>query len=203
MVFGDEDVNKAILKGVGKGKGLSKVMSFHAARKLKDEKVDKALLKGLKDKDSRVVEAAIRVLAERKHEPALEAFEKVLKKDKEGKFAAVVMDAMAEIRRGDSEWEAKLVEYAGSEDSAIRNNAIAELGRTKNPDFLDTLTKALGHELWSTRLSAAKALETMRIEEGVGAICQQIEKEDGHMLIELSEILFRLTNQPFNNNTKL
>lgn len=199
----DPDVNKSLLKDVGKGKGLRKVMSFYAVAQLDDPKVDKALMKGLKDKDERVVDAAIALLAERKNKEALDDLQKMLDKDKTGRLAPLIVDAMAEIRRGESEWALKLVEFAKSDDPAVRNNALVELGQTKNTEYLPTIVAALDHELWSTRLAAAKAIEAMRAVQGVGAIATRIAKEDGRMLSEMSEILFRLTGMPFGENGRL
>ena len=72
-----------------------------------------------------------------------------------------------------------------------------------NPDYLPVLTKALESELWSTRLTAAHALESMRLEEGVGALAQRVGKETGRMALDMAEILFHLTGKTYGTNGRL
>lgn len=199
----DESVDKQILKNAGKGKGDAKLFYLRAAKHIDDPKLDKALLKLLKDKDEEARREAMRLLGLRGNEDAVPELEKAIEKDKDPLVLAAALEAMCGIRRNDAEWEMQLVAYTHHEADEIRNAAVVQVGRTKNPDHLPVLLEALEHERWSTRLAAARGIEEMREKEGVGALCTRIGKETGRMLGEMSDVLWRLTGKSFRTNPKL
>ncbi|MCZ6599055.1 MAG: HEAT repeat domain-containing protein [Planctomycetota bacterium] len=197
----DEGVNKKILKKVGKGKGSEKLFYLRAGKKIEDPKLDKALIKMLKDKEPRAQREAILLLAERRNKDALPNLEKTIAKGKDPIVLSAALQAISDLRRNDAEWEQQLLNYAKHEEPDIRNAAVEQLGRTRNPDYLPMLIESLNHDLWSTRLAAARAIEHMRVEEGVGPICMRMEHEQGRMLHELADILWNLTGKPFRTNS--
>jgi hypothetical protein len=107
------------------------------------------------------------------------------------------MEAMAVLRVGEKAWVEELVAMTKSTDPEQRNLALATLGATMDPAFLEPLTKALDDPNWSTRLAALEALERMRTKDALGAIIARMSKEDGRLQHEFSLTLFRLTGQPF------
>lgn len=199
----DESVNKKLLKKAGKGKGAEKLFYLRATRHLDDPKLAKAVIKLLKDKDPQVQLLACELIGERRDKEALKDLEKLIDKSKDPLVITAALGAVTELRRNDQEWNQQLIAYATHDEQTIRNSALEALGRTMNPDYVSMLVEALDHDLWSTRLAAARALETMRLEEGVGALCGRISKETGRMAFELADILFRLTGQSFRTNGRM
>jgi hypothetical protein len=199
----DPAVNKRLLKEIGKGKGPGKLFSIRATRRIEGTKVDKALVKLLKDRDSRVVRLTMEVVAERKLEDALPSLRKLVDKSKDPAIISDALDAISVIRSNDEEWLAELVGLAKHESIDVRNGAIEVLGQRGDPVHLSILIEALAHEQWSTRLAAARGIERARVEEGVGAICERIPLETGRMALEFGEILWRLTGKPYRNQGAL
>lgn len=198
----DEEVNKKLQKGVGKGEGTELLFYLRATAHLDDPKISKTLAKLLKDKDPGVQAAAADLLGERKAREELPDLEKLIDKSEDPLVISAALVAITRIRTNDAEWEQALLAYAASPERDVRNAAIEALGRTKDPDNLPTVVQALQHEDWSTRLSAMRAVEHMRLPEGVGALCQRIGSEEGRMQVEFSETLFRLTGKPYGQNAR-
>lgn len=195
--FDDPGLNKKLLRGVGRGRGFERVLSVRLCRHIQDEDLEEKLVKLLRDKDERVVDEVLAILAERKVASALPELEKLVEKSKDGLRVTAALDAIYAIRGNDPEWIERLMDYVSSGDPDIRNSALEAIGRSRNPRFMEPLLLALDHELWSTRLAAARGLERMRQKEAVGALCSRIGKETGRMAHELAEILWRLTGKPF------
>ena len=106
------------------------------------------------------------------------------------------------IRGSDPEWRAQLAALTASPQDVVRNSAVEALGKSKDPAQLTPLVQALAHPSWTTRLAAARGLEELRVPAGVGALCAQIGKEEGRMVTELADILWKLTAQPFRTDGK-
>lgn len=198
----DPDVNQRLLKQAGKGEGTELLFYLRATAHLEDPKLSKSLAKLLKDKDPEIQCAAADILGERKARDELPELEKLIDKSEEPLVIASALDAITRIRTNDAEWEVALQAYAVRPEKEIRNAAVEALGRTRNPDYLPALLKALEHDDWSTRLAAARALEALRVPEGVGAMCQRMASEEGRMAVEMSEILFRLTGKLYGLNAR-
>ncbi len=199
----DPEVNKEILKLAGKGKGPKLLFSLRASRHLEDPKLDKALIKLRDEEDPALQSEVIGVLAERRCEAALPDLEKLALKSEETLVVRDAVDAISALRGDDPAWTQRLLELSKGGEPNLRNAALEAIGKTRNPDYLPVLIEALGSEQWSTRLTAARALETMQMPQGVGAMVERIEHEVGRMAIELSDILWRMTGQPFRTNAKL
>ncbi len=198
----DEEVRAKILKHAGKGDGLQLVFSLRAARNLDDPRLDEILLDLLDADDPRVRRESRRMLAERKSIQALPRLEQLLSASKDGAEIAGLLEAIGRIHGADADWLEFLSGYARHADLAVRNATLETLGATGDERWLPVLMHALEHESWSTRLVAALGVERVRSRQGIWALVLRLEKETGRMALELSEILFRLTGQPFGTNAR-
>ncbi len=201
----DPEVDEGLVKLVGKGKAEDKLFALRAVRDIQDEKgkLDKAIRKGLKDKEVDVQIATMETIAHRGDTEALEDLQKIADKEKDAVLKSAAVDAVSKLRRGDQEWVAQLLVHAQSEDPEIRNAALMQIGKSNLPEHLGQLVNALDHELWSTRLAAARAIEELRIKDGIGPIIARMAKETGRMEAELGDVLWRLTAKPFGKSQKM
>jgi Mg-chelatase subunit ChlD len=195
--LGDPKLEALILKNLGQGQPGEKLFTLRAARSLKDPKVDKALRTLAGDKDLSVRIEAVRSMGARGGAAFVPELEELLEESKEETLLAAAFDALDVLQGADPAWQARLVALGRDPRELLRNAALEAIGRRRNPEYLPVLEAALDAELWSTRLAAARALEAMRLEAGVGALCRRVEQESGRMALEFSEILWRLTGQPF------
>ncbi|MCY2960338.1 MAG: HEAT repeat domain-containing protein [Planctomycetota bacterium] len=200
--FNDPAVNKDLLNELGKGKAHEKLFQMYAVRSLQDERVDKALLKMLSDKEPEVVAGAARILGERRALEAGTALTKLFEKSKDKDVRRAAIEAVARIRVGDKTWVEELIALTKSEDPEVRNLALTQLGQTSDQTHLERLVAALEDTNWSTRLAALEALEKMRTKESVTAIVGRMPKEEGRLLSEFAQALWRLTGQPFQEDAK-
>lgn len=195
--FEDATVNKKTTKLVGKGKKYEKLFILRAVRKVDDDKLNKKIQKMLGDKEMDVRVAAARVLAERGDQTAVKPLQKMIDKSKDPVIIAAGIDAMSQIRGTDPEWDAKLVEYAESEAEEIRNAAIMQIGKDGRTDHFDLFGPALKHGLWSTRYAALRGLVSMRDKRALPLLVEQMQFEEGRMLVEFADGLFELTGKPY------
>lgn len=198
-----DETNKLVASKVGKSKEFDKVLMLRAGKHLDDKKYTKALERALKDKDDRVNVAAMRIIAERGDKEAAPELEKILEKSKDRQIISAAVETLSALYRSDADWEARLANYAKSEDPNVRNAAIRVLGDTRNPDYLPLLGEAIRSADWSTRLAAAYGLETIKRPEGVGFIAERIAEETGRVALEMGQILFRLTGKPYRDKGRL
>ncbi len=198
----DPKVDKKLARLVGKGKNWEKLFSLRAARELEDPKLDKAIAKLLRDKDPEVRVQAARTLAARgrAEKAVVEELRKVVEKSDDAELVTAAVDALSELLRGDAEWRAQLAAMATSEVTEQRNAAIARLGAEGGDEGRRVLLAALEHPNWSTRLVALRGLEALRDPSVVGAIVERMQLEEGRMLHEFADTLFRLSGQPFRTN---
>ena len=192
----DEKLNKNLAKKVGKGKAHEKHFYLQAARGLEDSKLTKAISRMLKDKDSSVALAAADALAARKDPTAKKDLEAAIKKAKDPLMVTACMRALDGFQSGEPEWEDALLERLGEEDAVVRNAALEVLA-ARGAEHLEPVYVGLAHPDWSTRLTALKLLEELRVPASVGKIIAQMENEEGRMSHEFAEVLFNLTGQPF------
>ncbi len=193
----DEDVDKQLLKLVGKGKGPQKSFVIRATKHFSDEKYVKKIRKGLRDKEPEILIATVHALADRKDKESLEDMEKLLEKTKDDDVRRAVLEGISTIYDGENEWVERLIEYASVESTDLRNAALLELARLGRRNTMDVFKERLGHSNWSTRLIALGALEDMREAEFLRPIIDQMQNESGRMLVEFADALFRLTGKPF------
>lgn len=200
--FNDPDVNKGLISELGRGKPTEKLFQMYAVRSLQDERVDKALLKMLSDKEPEVVVGAAKILGERGYKPAAAALTTLYEKSADRDVKRAAIDAVARVSIGDPTWVEKLIALTQSPDPELRNLALTQLGQTSDRSHLERLVAALDDPHWSTRLAAMEALEKMRTHEGVTAIVNRMPKEEGRMQAEFAQALWRLTGQPFQEDAK-
>lgn len=195
----DEKFKKKLVKLVGKGKAHEKLFALRVNAKNMDEKVSKAMRKGIKDKDRTVKLETIRVLGERKDTEALEDIRKAMGKDekKDKEALATYLRAIGLIQGGDDDFVNELLGYAKSDVRDLRNAAIELLAENDGEDHIEIFHEALNHEQWDTRMAALRAIEELRDRDSVGKVIERMEKEDGRVLHEFAETLFRLTGQPY------
>ncbi len=198
----DEGVNKELINQLGKGKAGEKLFTIWACRGMTDERVDKALIKLLQDKENDVVVAAAKALGERKYKEAVPALQKLVGKGKDRDSMRAALEAMTALRVGDKAWVDELVGLSKGADPELRNLAIQALGGTRDASYLPALIAALDDANWSTRMAALEALEHMRSKDAVTAIIARMAKEDGRVQNEFANALWRLTGQPFQSNAE-
>jgi hypothetical protein len=201
--FDDPKVEKLLLKLVGKGKGQELLFSYWATAHIEHKKVSKALQRGLKNKDPRIVIEAARILGQRGDEEALPNIERQLEKARDASVFVELCLAIGEFRKNDAEWQARLGELARNDAVEIRNGAIEALGRLKNKAYLPLFIESFDLETWSTRLAAAKALAAIGTPDCVAALCKQAANESGRLAAEMGRLLFELTGGPYGENGKL
>jgi HEAT repeat protein len=198
----DEGVTKQLIGELGKGKAGEKLFTIWACKGLQDEKVDKALVKLLQDKENDVVVAAAKALGERKYKEAVPALQRLVGKGKDRDSMRAALEAMTYLRVGDKAWVDELVALSKGEDPELRNLGIQALGGTRDASYLPALIAALDDANWSTRMAALEALEHMRSKDAVTAIIARMAKEDGRIQNEFANTLWRLTGQPFQSNAE-
>ncbi|MEO1696004.1 MAG: VWA domain-containing protein [Planctomycetota bacterium] len=199
----DEKVHKQIAKLVGKGKGYARTFAIRAAKRIDDPKLVKKLRKDIKNKDEALAIASIDNLAARRDRESAPAFEKLLEKTKSTEVQRALLRGLSSIYDGENAWVERLVEFTGHEDLDLANIAIDELARLGRTNMLELFVERLASESWSTRLASLRALEGLRSPEVIAPIVGQMQSESGRMLREFSEVLFRLTGQPFGRRANI
>lgn len=200
--FRDPMVNRQLVNEIGKGRTDEKLFVLWAVRGIVDDKIDKGVQKLLQDKDPEVVVAACRTLAERKDATAVPALKKLVEKGKDRQIIRAALEAQAVLRTGELAWLDELIAMSKDKDPEYRNLALEALGETSDPKFLDPLVAALENPDWSTRLAALEALEGMKLVNAITAIIARMPKEEGRMLQEFASTLWRLTGQPYQDNSE-
>jgi len=195
----DTQLQSSIVKALGKGGDLEKIFYIRAGFRIEDPRVDKSLAKLAQDKKPEIQREAIAAMARRGKAEALSELDEITKKEKDPSVIAAAVEAISALG-GTEAWPERLAELARHAEADVRNAAIREIGRSGDASQLSVLAEALGHEEWSTRLMAARAIEALRVDESVGILCARMTHEDGRMLGELGGILWRLTGQPFGND---
>ncbi|HUR27379.1 MAG TPA: VWA domain-containing protein, partial [Planctomycetota bacterium] len=190
----DAAVDAKVTKLIGKGKGQMQLFALRAVRNVKDDKLDKAIVKLLANEDRVVAAAAAESLGARKSKASVPDLEAALAKSKEAKFIAATLDALSVIHEGDAEWQKKLVEFTASDKLEVRVAAVNQLAKQKN---VPELLKALESPDWASRLAAVQGLASVRTAEIVGTLIGRMQKEEGRMLVEFGKVLWNLTGQPF------
>jgi hypothetical protein len=193
----DPGLKNQVLKSLGQGQSLEKRFNLRMATRLPDPKVDKALLALCDDKEPAVALDALRAMGLRGNPTFVPRLEKVLKEEKDPAQLGAALESLNRIQGTDPAWRTHLAELTAHPAEIVRNAAVEALGKSKDTGQLEALLKALDHPSWTTRLAAARALEELHLEAGVGALCERVAKEEGRMASELADVLWRLTAQPF------
>ena len=193
----DEDVDSATNKLIAKGKNHEKIFALLATRYQADEKTLKKVRKGIKDKSDEVRNETIVQLGERRDTEALKDLRKLIDKKTPEVLLSITVEAISKIENGDEAWMAELQEYAAHDWTEVRNAAVTELARLGRDEDQPLLAAALSHANWSTRLAALRGMEASRKVEVLGPIINQMQSEEGRMLHEFADALWRLTGEPY------
>lgn len=193
----DPTVDKTLLRKLGRGSEHEKLFYLRATRTLQDPRVDRAYRQLLGDESPRVVRRVIATMGERRDVAALPALEGILAEGDNPALQAEALAAIARIRAGERDLDVELVARLDDPLPEIRAAAAKRLALAARPELEPALIQALSDEVWSVRLTAATGLERLRSVAGVGALCEQIAREEGRMVHDLAAILFRLTGQTF------
>jgi hypothetical protein len=194
----DDGLRKRLAGMVGKGKPHERLFALHATKGLlvADDKLRKKVRGEADEKDDEVRRLAIRILGEVGDVEAIELLEKQLSRSKVGADAPVLVAALSRLHGATNEsWRKRLLAYAVGADRDLRNAALQALSDPPIAVDLALHRQALAHEDWSTRLIALSALERLRDVDGVGAIVEQMQREEGRTLSEFGAALFRLTGE--------
>ena len=193
----DDATNKKLIRGINKGKAYEKRFALGAVVNAEDDKLNEKVREMLDDEDLTVGFAAAKFLVRRADMESFAALEKKLTSLEEPVAIAHMMDMLSELGGDSAEWEARLVQFANSEAVEVRNAALYQIGKDGRGQHFDLLVKGLKHQDWSTRLACLRGLEQLREKRVVGPIIEQMQKEVGRVRIEMSNVLFNLTGQPF------
>jgi hypothetical protein len=193
----DEGVNRRLVGLVGKGKPHEQRFALLATRHLlkRDEKLMKKVRGHLDDKDAEVRRVAIRIVGEQQDSESAATLEKMLSKPKDPGDAPGIIPALSRIRAGDPKWEQRLLELASDPDRDRRNAALQALADGGDKKHVALFAERVAHPDWTTRLVALAALEELRDRDSLDAVVRQMQKEDGRMLVEFANVLFRLTGE--------
>jgi HEAT repeat protein len=193
----DSSTDTKLAKMVGKGKGQAQLFALRAVRNIKDDKLDKNIVKLLVNDDESVAIGAAEALGARVSKASVPDLEAAMAKSKDQRFIAAVVDSLSLIHGDDAQWQQRLLALATSDKLEVRVAAVMQLAKQKNSA---ELLKALDSKDWSVRLAALKGLESLRNAESVAALIARMQQETGRMQVEFSEALWRLTGQPFHVN---
>jgi HEAT repeat protein len=184
------------------------------------------LVPKLKDNDTEVVRAAVRVLAGFKTRPPVDALLAALKNDKteatrtgilraltDGKYKDVqagvtpcLTDKAWEVRRhaiqalaatGDAELAKVIAPLCNDAEPAVRGEALDALVKFKSPLAVEPALKMLNDNVWQARVSAIAALTKIRSKDSVEPLILRIEKEEGVLVPDIAEALANLTGKEF------
>jgi hypothetical protein len=198
----DAGLRTQAVKNLTAGKESEKRFHLRLAARIPDPKVDKGLIELSKDKERLVAADALAAMGQRGNPTFVARLEQVLEDSEDSLLLGIAIDSLNRIQASDPDWQARLAGLAEHASEVVRNAALEALGRTKDPRHLAALEKGLQHELWSTRLAAARGLEQLRTTQAVGALCARIAQEEGRVAADLADILWRLTAQPFRADGK-
>jgi hypothetical protein len=184
------------------------------------------LVPKLKDPETEVVRAVVRVLASFKTRPPVDALLAALKSDKtepvrtgilralaDGKYkdiqsgvAPLLADKPWEVRRraiqalvasGDAEQAALIAPLCADSEPAVRGEALDALVKFNSPLAVEPAIKLLNDSVWQVRVSAIAALTHIRSKDAVEPLILRIDKEEGVLVPDIAEALANLTGQEF------
>jgi len=179
-----------------------KLVGLWAARYIKDDKLGRSIIKLIYDKEPDVVVGACEALAVRKDVEFVPELQKLVDHSKDRTSIRAALDAMVVLRANDPAWIDELVKLTKNDDAEVRTLALTALARTNDKNRVDKLIEALNDPSWSTRLAALQALELIHTREVIGPIIERMSKEDGRLSHAFIDALWRMTGQPFDDNSE-
>ena len=191
-----------------------------------DAEIVEVLLPKLKEPDSEIVRAVVRVFSSFKSKPPIEALLAALKGDKNEAVRTGILRALAEGKYpdigpavqaclGDKAWDvrrravqavlasgrpeipAAIAPLCSDPEPAVRCTAMDGLTALASDKVVAPAIVALGDNTWQVRQSAISALRKVRSADAVEPLIKTLEKEQGVLVPEISETLACLTGQDF------
>jgi HEAT repeat protein len=198
---------------------------------LEDPAVVEALVPVLKDPDSEVVRAAVRVLAAFKAKEPVAALFALLKNEKteavrigvlralaDGKYAdaaAAVVPCLAdkswEVKRravqvlvasGDTSQAGAIVPLCADSEPAVRSEALGALTSFKSELVVAPAIAALQDSIWQVRTTAIAALKNVRSAAAIAPLIERLAAEEGRLVLEIGETLASLTGKEFGDDVQ-
>lgn len=198
---------------------------------LEDPAVVDALLPVLKDADSEVVRAAVRVLAAFKNKEPIAALVALLKTEKteavrvgvlralaDGKYADVapavvpcLADKSWEVKRravqalvaaGDKGQATAIAPLCADPEPAVRNEALQALTAFQSELVVPAAVAALQDSLWQVRTTAIAALKAVRSAAAVEPLIERLAVEEGRLVPEIVETLSSLTGKELGDDVQ-
>jgi HEAT repeat protein len=191
-----------------------------------EAEVVEVLLPKLKEADSEIVRAVVRVYSGFKSKPPVDAMLAALKADKneavrvgilrafaEGKFSetgpavqACLADKSWEVRRravqaiqasGRPDAAALIAPLCTDPEAAVKCTAVDALTELGSDKVVAPAITDLGDATWQVRKSAITALTKVRSADAVDPLIKTLEKEQGVLVPDIAEALACLTGQDF------
>lgn len=193
---------------------------------LEDPSVVEALAPVLKDPESEVVRAAVRVLSGFKSREPVEAMTAALRAEKneairvgylraltEGKysdvsaaFAACLTDKSWEIKRhaiaalgaaGDVSHAAAIAPLCADPEPAVRSSAIGALAQLASELVVAPAIASLQDDVWQVRTTAIQALAKVRSPSAIPPLIERLKVEEGRLVPEIAETLASLSGKEY------
>ena len=230
---GDEDIVREFVKYFRKLDDTgSRVEAVLALEGTQSARVVDVLLPLLRDDDSEVVDAAVRVLASFESREPIEALLEALDKQKS---EPVRLGLLAALREGAYDGTQELlVELLGDRAWTVRRRAIQalralggdEVAASIEPLCVDrepgvrcaaldalaaldserVIARALAdldHDVWQVRASAIAALGRVRRLEAIEPLIARMEREPGRLIADIGQSLERLTGRAYGERVEL
>ncbi len=193
----DEDVEKTLMKLVGKGRTPQKAFVIRATKYIEGDKFLKKMRKGLSAKEPELAAATALALASRGDRKSIKDMEKLLGKTKSQLVLAALLEGLSQLYDGENAWLERLETYTSHESDYLRNASLAEIARLSRSNSVELMKERLGHPVWSTRMIALRSLAKRRDPSLLQPIVDQMQNEVGLMQLNFGDVLFDLTGQPF------
>ena len=116
---------KKLIKMIPKEKSAIVLFCIKALDNVRDDKLYVELLQLVSHDNSEVRVAAVESLSAWESDETIPALEERLAKEKARPVLMALMTALTNLKPGDAEWEARLVEYTEHDVPQVRNAAIA------------------------------------------------------------------------------
>ena len=229
----DEEIIKEFKKYFRKFKDTAtRVEAIYSLEDADTPEVVMVLAPVLADKDSEVVDAAVKTLASFKARPTIDAVFFRLAKEKQESIRLGLIRAIAEggysgdpeVLAGcltDRSWlirfraiqalEARgglnsipaLIELTGDKEPAVRCAALLALATMREDRGIDLAIAALDDPVWQVRASAASSLYSMRALRSIDPLITQMETEQGRLLEDYARALEEITAKRFGLRAEL
>lgn len=204
----------------------SRVEAVLTLQGLEDEAAVEILLPKLKDPESEVVRAVIKVFSGYKTRPPVEVLLATLKSDKTEGVRTGILRALADGKYSDigaavnpclsdKSWEVRrralqalaitkdpnlaqsIAPLCSDPEAAVRCEALETLTALKSPLVVEPAIKSLQDSIWQVRTSAIGALTKVRSKDSIEPLINRLAVEEGRLAPDLGEALAGLTAKEY------